>query len=101
MSDTTPPPQPGLPARLGDMSTTQAGVLEVARGLGSAGAAAVLLYYALTGEIDALARQVDQGQDALESRIARLELSVDRLSVEVQAVKIDAARRDGAASAPR
>lgn len=99
MSDTTPTTPPMIPTRLGDMSSTQAGLLEVVRGLGSAGAAAVMLYWALTGEIDALARQVDQGQAALEVRIARVELSVDRLGDEVQAIKIDAARREGAASA--
>lgn len=94
-------PDGAAPARtrrgtVGSLDTSTAAILEVTRGLGTAGAVAAVLYQMITGQIDRLGDDVDAVRadvSAMRAEVAGLRIDVTRLQVE--------ADRDRSGPAPR
>jgi hypothetical protein len=88
MSHAAPATQPAPvilpPTTLGGLPVAQAGMLELIRGAGTTGVAAVALYMALRGDIDDLGKQIDDigGRlTAVSAQVHELQLDVTRLQV--------------------
>lgn len=83
MTEPTDRTDPAQRARrtVGSLDLQSAGVMEIGRGIATSGGAALLLYQLLTGQIQAIAQDVD-----------RLGERVERMSTEVTSLRGDVIR---------
>ena len=85
--DTTPATE--TPAQtVGGMDPRQAGALEIIRGLGTTGGGVALIWYLLTGEIDALAKRLDERAGRTDAQIAALATDIGSLRVDVARLQV-------------
>ena len=89
--------QSGRRRRLGDLDTATAGALEALRGVGTAGAVAVVLYQMLTAQLGDLREDVAATRRDLTSEVSSLRGEVSGLRVQVAIVqaRVDAAHPSG------
>lgn len=86
--DTTPDqPSPALPT-VGAMDSRQAGALEIIRGAGTTGGGVLLLWWLLTGEIDALAKRLDERATTTDARISSLAADIGTLRVDIARLQV-------------
>lgn len=97
--DTTPIPE--QPAQtVGGMDPRQAGALEIIRGAGTTGGGVLLLWWLLTGEIDALAKRLDERATTTDARIAALAADIGTLRVDIARLQVQVDVQDDRAARP-
>ncbi len=96
MSPAAKPPDAEAPAAtVGQLPVGTAGVLEMLRGLGTSGVVVGVLWVALTDRMDDIETRVERAQADTSADIAALAIKIDGLAVQVQAMQVEAARREG------
>ena len=88
MTERTPPTERPTRGTVGALDLGSAGVLETARGLGTAGAVAAVLYQLLTGQMERMGDDIDE----MGGRIERIQADVTALRTDVTRLQVEAER---------
>ena len=81
---------------LGDMDARTAGMLEIARGLGTSGAVMLLFYQLVTGQLERVSDEVGALRGQLTNDVAALNREVSDLRLGLARVEVKLERDDSA-----
>lgn len=86
----------GAGGALGDMDARTAGMLEIARGLGTSGAVMLLFYQLVTGQLERVSDEVGALRGQLTNDVAALNREVSDLRLGLARVEVKLERDDSA-----